>query len=160
MCVLHEQISVLYHFTFQQAGWHKSLLQAVDRLTVEQAAWRPDFSGSHSIAELVGHIIYWKRFSIEQIKGLNPIVEVSAEINFPNMDPSGQCSWEQKVEELKAVQNELSQLLNAYTESELKQVPEGAPMPIHNYALMIAAHDSYHIGQIILIRKQQGWWNE
>ncbi len=39
-------------------SWYVSFYEAVDGLSEKEAFWKPDGS-SHSIAEIVQHLIYW-----------------------------------------------------------------------------------------------------
>jgi len=52
---------------------------------------------------------------------------------------------------LDSIQSELLQLIENSTESELSEFADDI--------LSLAYHNAYHSGQIIYIRKQNGWWN-
>ena len=68
--------------------------------------------------------------------------------------------WQASVARFTNVMNEFRDLILAAAESKF-----AAPVSETNQAswgkliLMISAHNAYHAGQIILIRKMQGSWN-
>src|SRR5581483_8001464 len=62
--VLLEQL----HSTHDKSDWFVCANTAVEGLSPEQAAWT-DGKGNHSVGQLVTHIVYWDRRSLQKFKG-------------------------------------------------------------------------------------------
>src|SRR5437660_6719266 len=54
--------------THNKAEWFVPANTAVEGLTAEQASWT-DGKGNHSVGQLVSHLIFWDRRSLQKFKG-------------------------------------------------------------------------------------------
>lgn len=128
---------------------HINPMKAISDLTVNIARKRVNKS-SHSIWELLYHLVVWQDILIENIKGNNP-------------DWEGVQSW--PTEEIMQTDDEFLSLLRRYQESfrELETLiktvdlskphPFWQEYPILQYVVIAITHTSYHIGQIIATKK-------
>ncbi len=120
----------------------------------EQAAWKPA-PDRHSIWELALHIAYWKyavRRNLEDApKGGFP----RAPSNWPRVpDPAGEAAWKA---DRALLRDEHEKLVEAVAAFDPRRLDEGAPGPrAYRFADLvygIAMHDSYHVGQIQLMKR-------
>lgn len=70
---------------------------------------------------------------------------------LPNKSNDDQ-EWKEVVERSESAQRNLRQVLSAISERELEQ------NSLEGKLLDIMLHDAYHTGQIIQLRKMQGYW--
>lgn len=134
-------------------SWYLSFTESVENLSEEEAFWRPT-EDSHSIAEIVQHLIYWNetwqiRYQKSDFKGVPSIENNDKSFNIPENKDFNELR-ERLLELLLQWQNLLS-------EEQLKSDVNGFPVPVKWYELLGNAitHNAYHIGQIIYIRKLQ-----
>ena len=121
---------------------------AVKGLTAEQASWT-DGKGNHSVGQLAYHIVYWNKRNLQRLKG-EPLEKFSGN-NDETFDKFDTKTWNETVQQLDQVMNDLEKWVETADEAKLK---ENAQVFTH-----ISTHNAYHIGQIIFVRKEQGSWD-
>ena len=142
--VLLEQLKT----THDQKDWFASAKEAVESVTAEQANWR-DGKGNHSIGQLTAHLVFWNRQQLAKFKGEKP-ADFSGDNNetFNRFDAA---KWTATVKELDEVMTALEQVVQTADEASLQK---WASALAH-----IGAHNAYHIGQMVYIRRLQGSWD-
>jgi uncharacterized damage-inducible protein DinB len=108
-----------------------------------------DGKGNHSVGQLVYHIVFWNRQNLARLKGEK--LEKFSGNNDETFNKFDAKTWNEAVEQLDAVMNELEKWVENADEAKLK---ESAQVFTH-----ISTHNAYHIGQIIFVRKEQGSWD-
>lgn len=142
--VLLEQL----HTTHDQEDWFVPITVAVEGLTPQQASWT-DGHGNHSIGQLVNHLAFWDARVLEQFKGVKPAAfSGNNDETFNSFDSK---TWEATVSRLGTVMKAWEDAVQTADESKLKEFASGIAH--------VGAHNAYHLGQIIYIRKMQGSWN-
>ena len=134
--------------THNKAEWFVPANTAVEGLTAEQASWT-DGKGNHSVGQLVYHIVYWDRRSLQKFKGEpQEKFDGNNDETFTKFDTK---TWNDTVQQLDDVMKELEKWVETADEAKLK---EAAQVFTH-----ISTHNAYHIGEIIYVRKEQGSWD-
>lgn len=134
--------------THNQKDWFVPANTAVEGLTAEQASWKDD-KGNHSIGQLAYHLLFWNKQELAKFKGEPPAkFSGNNEETFNNFDSK---RWADTVQQLDQVLAELEKLVEA---ADDKKLASWASEVAH-----IGAHNAYHTGQIIYIRRLQGSWN-
>ncbi len=142
--VLLEQL----HTTHDQEDWYVPISIAVKDLTPEQAKWT-DGHGNHSVGQLVNHLAFWDGRALEQFKG-----EKSSAYNGNNDETFNSFdskTWTATVNRLDTIMKDWEKAVEEADDAKLKT---SASQIAH-----IGAHNAYHLGQIIYIRKMQGSWD-
>jgi len=142
--VLLEQLKT----THNAKEWFVPANTAVDGLTAEKASWN-DGKGNHSVGQLAAHLVFWNREQLAKFKG-EPPAKFSGDNNetFNSFDAA---KWAQTQKDLDAVLSEWEKAVETADEAKLAQ---WASTIAH-----IGAHNAYHIGQMIYVRKQAGNWD-
>lgn len=148
---LRSAIEDLLTKTTERGPWHPALEPALFGLEAEQAAWRPA-GERNSIHMIVRHLILWKRALLADIGGDTPdLREVSAADWKPlETDPA---AWERDVAELTRLHRETRE---AAADAASGRILPAFKTQLDRTLLYLAAHDAYHTGQIMLLRKLQG----
>ena len=143
---------------FDQNGWFVSVSNAIEGLNAERAAWKPNGT-ENSIWESLGHLTFYNFAYLERFKGVN--FEYPTDNNDETfVAGSSDEDWKRDVERFNALMNEWRDLIERANESKFSE-----PVSQTNkatWATLISnvnAHNAYHAGQILLIRKLQGSWN-
>lgn len=142
--VLLEQLRT----THNQKDWFVPANVAVEGLTAEQAKWT-DGKGNHSIGQLANHLVFWDREELAKFKG-EPPVKFSGN-NDETFNSFDSKQWSATVKQLDEV---LADWEKAVESADDKKLATWASTIAH-----IGAHNAYHVGQIIYVRKQQGSWD-
>ncbi|MEO1031072.1 MAG: DinB family protein [Bacteroidota bacterium] len=128
-------------------NWFVPTKIAIEGITAEQSNWK-DSSQNHSIGELVSHITFWSKINLRALKGEDKLnFKVDNETTF---DAFTENEWNNLVHQLDSIQTEW---INVIEKAEDEQLTEWGS-EITNMAM----HNAYHTGQIIYIRKRNGWW--
>jgi len=134
--------------THTNSNWFVCAKVAVAGVTPEQANWT-DGKGNHSVGQLAYHIWFWNKRNLDQMKGEK--VEKFSGNNDETFTKFDAKSWSETVQQLDTVLTELEKVLENADEAKLQKI---APT-IAN----ISAHNAYHIGEIVMVRKEQGSWD-
>lgn len=133
--------------THTNQEWFVPTRAAIEGLTLEQSNWK-DSTENHSIGELVSHLIFWNEMNLKAFKGEN--VALFDDDNKETFKKNNAKDWNNAVTKLDSIQSVWEQLTeNATNQQILDWSTEIANM---------TAHTAYHTGQIVYIRKQNGWW--
>lgn len=142
--VLLEQLRT----THNVKDWFVPANTAVEGLTAEQASWT-DGKGNHSVGQLAYHLVFWNKEQLAKFKG-EPPVKFSGN-NEETFDKFDAKAWNDTVRQLDQVMIDWEKAVESADEQTLQK---WASTIAH-----IGAHNAYHIGQIIYVRKLQGSWN-
>ena len=142
--VLLEQLQT----THDKEDWFVPVSIAVDGLTAQQAQWSPG-KGNHSVGQLAYHIWYWDQRALNNFKGeKNPPFDNNNNETFDKFTPD---QWGDLVKKLNQV---LADWEKAVNEADDAKLAANASLIAH-----VGAHNAYHVGQILYVRKLQGVWN-
>lgn len=137
-------------------GTHVDTLRALEGLDWQHAGRRPG-GAPHSVLRLLRHMTFWQELYLERLAGRQVASPAHAEGGWPGADePAGEGEWREAVERF------------AEGLTRARECVETLPLeePLPNFegrsrletALFIAAHNSHHLGQIVLVRRLLGAW--
>jgi hypothetical protein len=72
--------------------------------------------------------------------------------------PPSDKAWDKSVATFRAELKAMIDLINAPATDLFAKIPHGDGQTILREALLTADHNSYHIGQLVLVRKLLGGW--
>lgn len=134
--------------THNQKDWFVPGNTAIEGLTAEQAKWS-DGSGNHSVGQLTNHLVFWNRDQLIKFRGEKPpAFDGNNEETFNDFDAK---KWADTVKNFDQVMTDWEKAVET---ADDKKLAEWASAIEH-----VAAHNAYHIGQIIFVRKEHGNWN-
>ncbi|WP_163102411.1 DinB family protein [Peribacillus alkalitolerans] len=136
-------------------SWYIPFSDSVENLTEEQAFWKPN-EDSHSIAEIVQHLLYWNQtWQTRYLKSdFNAVPSIDNNKSF--IIPDNLTFADLKTRLLNVLLQWQRLLSKEKVESDVKGLPE----QVKWWAVLgnLSTHNSYHIGQIMYIRKLQYSW--
>jgi len=142
--VLLEQLRT----THNVKDWFVPANIAVEGLTPEQASWK-DNSGNHSVGQLAYHLVFWDAEELAKFKGEKPAkFDGNNDETFNNFDAK---KWAATVQQLDDVMTQWEKAVEAADDAKIQECA--------SVIANVGAHNAYHIGQIIYVRKEQGSWN-
>lgn len=140
--------------------WFASMDQALHGVIAAEAAWTST-GISNSIWQIVNHLIFWNEDVIHRIKGTeNPQKAEDNDETFGNPgDPEDEIGWAQTVQRLYEVMNKLKTVIVDLDDEKLTAPYAANSSSIERLLSNIMMHDTYHLGQIVLLRKLQSSWS-
>ena len=145
---------------FDRNGWFVAVRNSIEGVTASQAAWRPEGT-DNTIWESLAHLTYYNNAYLQRFKGIE--FEYDTDDNnatFAQGDSATEEAWRAEVEEFDRVMNEFRERLKSADESKLDEpVPTNPSRKWWEIFADINAHNAYHGGQILLLRKLQRAWN-
>lgn len=134
--------------THDKQDWFVAANVAVAGLTPEQASWK-DPSGAHSVGQLTYHLVFWNERVLKQFKGEK--VDQFSGNNEETFESFDKNTWNDLVKRLDAVMAGIEKEVQEASEEKLKQIASTVEK--------ISAHNAYHTGQIVIVRKLQKSWD-
>ncbi|MBZ5721945.1 MAG: DinB family protein [Acidobacteriia bacterium] len=134
--------------THNNKDWFVDANTAVSGITAEQASWK-DSAGNHSVGQLANHLVFWNQRALAEFKGETP-AKFSGN-NDETFNAFDAKKWAATVQQLDQVMTDWEKAVEAADEKKL----ESAASTIAH----VGTHNAYHIGQIVIIRKEQGSWD-
>jgi len=136
---------------------HIPVLSALDGLTPHDADRRV-VHVPHSIAEIVAHLAFWQEWFCRRCDGAAEPLPSSAALGWPAAAPG---SWDTVRARFAAGLERAAALANGDTARSIRPPIEYPPLAAYTVRDAIehmAAHNSHHLGQIVLLRQMLGAW--
>ena len=148
-----------WEYAFDVEDWYPPIKAALQDVDFTEAVWKPTGKATHTIAELVTHLLYYKERFLVRLKGQEWKIPITNnDESFHTTDVGTAEAWKAAVDKLFSVQKEIKSILVTMDEAGLQKEIE--KIPVERQILSLMMHDAYHTGQIILIRKLYGSWPE
>ena len=149
---------LLRQFTncYDENDWFVAVRNAVEGVTAKQAGWKPA-GAQHSIWEIVNHLRHDNNACLQRFLGRE--YKSPAANNDETFDSVG-GSWETDLERFEVIMTKWREVLKNADDATLVELAPHRKET--NWGTEIAnmnAHNAYHGGQIVLLRKLQGSWN-
>jgi uncharacterized damage-inducible protein DinB len=145
-------------------GAHVDPVACVQGIPAELAA-RKIGGYPHSIWQLVEHMNYWMDYDFRTIAGENPPYPEHASESWPEPQASvHEAQWQAVTGRFGQLLTRLAGLAESDTAVFERVVVKAEPANLHRQSTVhaalweITAHNSYHVGQIALLRRQAGAW--
>jgi uncharacterized damage-inducible protein DinB len=134
-------------------GTHADSLKIVDRISDDDAKERIA-ENVHSSWEQLFHIVYWQDLCIKAARLEGVEWPKDGSTSWPS--DSTTSTWDELVTRFKAGLKEAKALS---IESDLAApMASWANFPVLSALIILAQHNSYHLGQIVANRLAQGTW--
>lgn len=136
------------HNTHDKSNWFVCGNVALANLTPQQAGWS-DGKGNHSVGQLAYHIVFWNKQSLAKFRGETP--EKFSGNNNDTFTKFDAKQWSDLVHQFDQEMTDLEKIVENASDDQLaKMAPTIANISLHN---------AYHIGEIVMVRKEQGAWD-
>ncbi len=133
-------------------GAHVAASRVFSGLDARTAGERPPRL-PHSLFQLLGHIVFWQDWVVQWCAGEKPRVPRHASGSWPSeAAPASEADWTSWVQRFQSGLKELDRraregdLLAKNGKSRLEMLQ------------VIASHNSYHLGQAVVLRQLRGKW--
>jgi uncharacterized damage-inducible protein DinB len=145
-------------------GAHADPIACVEDISSDVAA-RQVAGFPHSIEQLVFLMNYWMDYELRRIRGERPAYPEHNSESFPAASPAlDGHEWERLRDRLNDLLGEFARLAKSAApelQREIESVHEGdrtVAGTLEAVLWQMVAHNSYHVGQIAMIRRALGAW--
>lgn len=145
-------------------GAHVDPIACVEDVTAERAG-QVIQGFPHSIWQLLSHLNFWMDYDLERIRGNSPHYPTHNDESFPPASaPRDEAEWIEQVARFTKLLGEYVSLAESGADVLGREVPPTHPSQAERASTVLAmiwqeaAHNSYHIGQIALLRRAMGIW--
>jgi uncharacterized damage-inducible protein DinB len=140
-------------------GAHVEAKHVLDGLDWSITGNQPEGS-PHSIFQVLNHLIYWQDWVVSWLDGENPPIPEQAAGSWPGArGPENLVAWEEAVRRFVEGVERLNGAIeeaDLYEDAEVsKESDRKTPLEMLQ---TIASHNSYHLGQVVLLRQMLGAW--
>ena len=145
-------------------GAHADPIACVEDISAELA--RRHVEGfPHSIGQLVFHLNYWMDYELHRIRGLKPKYPEHNSESFPSApSPTDVQDWDRLRKHFSDLLADFAALADSSPQEMQRQIEsahEGDQQiagTLESVLWQMVAHNSYHVGQIAMIRRILGAW--
>jgi uncharacterized damage-inducible protein DinB len=145
-------------------GAHADPIACVEDISAELAARRVE-GFPHSVGQLVFHMNYWMEYELRRIRGERPEYPEHAAESFPAVpSPVDAAEWDRLRGQFASLLNDFTELAKSSRlelDRAIETVHEGDTKvagTLEAVLWQMVAHNSYHTGQIAMIRRVLGAW--
>jgi uncharacterized damage-inducible protein DinB len=144
-------------------GAHADPLACIEDLPPELAARKPA-GFEHSIFETLAHLNYWMEYDLKRMNGTPDPYPAHAAEGWPSCKGAGEADWQREVARFRQLAGELASRCRSDEAAWLTQAPAMCAGHKRNASTIgamifqLIAHNSYHVGQIVDIRRALGAW--
>lgn len=113
----------------------------------------------HTIWQLVEHMRIAQWDILEFSRDANHVSPKWPEGYWPSASPSSEVAWKKSITGFRRDLEEMKQLVAESDEEQLyARIAHGDGQTLLREALLVADHNSYHLGQLVMLRKLLGNW--
>ena len=145
-------------------GSHADPVACVEDLSSELAACRVN-GFPHSIGQLVFHMNYWMEYELRRIRRESPAYPEHNSESFPSTSsPADAADWDRLRRRFSGLLGDFAGLANSSPEALQRQIEtvhagdKQVAGSLEAVLWQMVAHNSYHTGQIAMIRRMLGAW--
>lgn len=129
------------------------------------ADWPPELRGAkpkgapHSAWELLEHLRICQWDILEFSRRADHVSPTFPAGYWPKTEaPPDAATWDESVASFKNDSAEMEKLVASPKTDPFARIPHGEGQTILREALMLADHNAYHLGQLVLLRRLLGAW--
>jgi uncharacterized damage-inducible protein DinB len=145
-------------------GAHADPLGCIEDVSSELASRHVD-GFPHSIRDLLFHMNYWMDYELRRIRGRKPVYPEHSSESFPAPNsPVNSAEWERLKLRFAELLVEFAALAQSPEPEMRRQIESARAEDLNRSGTLEAviwqmvAHNSYHAGQIVVLRQMLGAW--
>lgn len=139
-------------------GAHADPLACVDDLTAAQAGRRVE-GFTHTIWQLLCHLNYWIDFELRCVEQPETPFPKDFSVSWPGAPaPADDVAWRHEVALFRTHLGQLATLAEARASTLARIAHHGTEFTVETVLWVLIAHNSYHVGQIVQLRRAMGLW--
>ena len=152
-----ENIKTQLELIYSGDPWYGNSIKSVMSSVNPELIFDSPESNMHSIAEIVAHMLAYRNFTEDRLKGsMKGPPKQEETFDWRRFTPDKTIVWEIMINRLDSSHENLLTLLNQHGDSILDQKVTGKSYSFGYLLTGILQHDLYHLGQIVYVNKLLG----
>jgi hypothetical protein len=145
-------------YLLRGGGAHVAFDAAIKGLPVELRGKRPK-GASHSPWEIVEHMRLAQSDILEFSRDAKHVSPDWPAGYWPKSPaPPNAAAWSRTVKAFKSDLEQMCELVESESTDLFAQIPHGTGQTILREALLVADHNAYHLGELLVVRRLLGAW--
>lgn len=103
-------------------------------------------SATHSIWEIINHIIAWEKIVLRRLQG-EELTDVAPEEDWPPVIETNEEAWQSTLKSLEESNRALRNYLATLSDERLQELIPGQNVDVYTTLHGVIQHDLYHAGQ-------------
>ena len=133
---------------FRGDAWHgPSVMEIINSLPIDIVDTKQGFS-KRTIAQLIFHMVAWRKFIIEKLNDNIEFALKSEEDNWGTDAETSKENWKNLVVDLQQTHKQFIELLETKDDSLLAKRVAGEFYDFYKVLTGLIQHDTYHLGMI------------
>lgn len=133
---------------FRGDAWHgPSVLEMLNSLPEKVVDQKRGYS-KRTIAELIYHLVAWRKFIIEKLDDNIHYTLETDEDNWGSPEMTSHANWQNLIQLFKDTQTKLVDLLEEQNDELLNRRVPGEHYDFYKLLTGMIQHDTYHLGMI------------
>ncbi|MFB0945507.1 MAG: putative damage-inducible protein DinB [Spirosomataceae bacterium] len=133
---------------FRGDAWHgPSVMEIINSLPIDIVDTKQGFS-KRTIAQLIFHMVAWRKFIIEKLNDNIEFALKSEEDNWGTDVETSKENWKNLVVDLQQTHKQFIELLETKDDSLLEKRVAGEFYDFYKVLTGLIQHDTYHLGMI------------
>ena len=148
-------------YLLRGGGAHLDIEKAIADIPAEVRGAKPD-GIPHSPWRLLEHVRICQWDILEYSRDPDHVSPEYPSGYWPEDDaPPDEAAWDKSVEAFRGDLKAMQDLVADPDADLLKEIPHGLPgHTILREALLVADHNAYHLGQLVIVRRALGAWSD
>lgn len=140
--------------TYEDDPWHgRSIKSLLSEVRPDVGLKKPN-AASHSIVELVYHMVTWRDFTISRLRAEEgKDMKYYEDNDWRTLDLTDSQTWEKGLQLLEESQQRLLSVLEEFQDSILSEKVDERKYNFKVLLYGVVQHDAYHAGQIAYVTK-------
>ena len=139
--------------TWEGEPWYGRAVLNILKDTDEQIVYNKPNDQSHSIIELLFHMITWAEFTVKRLEGDQKMdLQAFEKLDWRTIDPKVH-TWKAGLNQLKTAHEKIVEILNSKQDDFLKEIVDYRQYNFRFLLNGLMQHNIYHLGQIAYAMK-------
>jgi uncharacterized damage-inducible protein DinB len=145
-------------YLLSDGGAHIDFVSAIGKLPVALRGTKPE-GAPHTAWQLLEHLRIAQWDILEFSRNAKHVSPEFPEGYWPKGEkPPDEAAWDRSVQAFQADLEAMQRLVADPATDLMARIPHGDGQTILREALLVADHNSYHVGQLVMLRKMLGAW--
>jgi len=140
---------------YEGEPWYGRSIVSIVREVPPTQAFKKNSPASHSIYEIVGHMLAWRDLFVKRLNGdYSSSIQSNSESDWPKLPAEKNAgSWDQLLHKLSENQQALINALKKVNDGQLDKDFAKTNATLETHLEGNLQHDIYHLGQIAVLNK-------
>ena len=135
-----------------QPWFGRAVYELLNEIDESKVNVKPN-DGSHSLIEILWHMVTWAEFTLSRIDGSSSTsLASSEEMDWRKIDPSTH-TWKAGMKELRSIHEKIIAILKNKDDAFLSNIPDERKYNMRFLLNGLIQHNIYHTGQIAYLKK-------